>query len=204
MAAFLALTYLESQLPDLYVWLYITKVCVVAGLLFAFRSTLRDIVAEGRVILPAVLVGLAVFAEWVWIDKLIPYPHLGARTGYNPFTAIADPAVRSLFLAFRFLGLVALVPVMEELFWRSFLLRFVTDQDWERVPIGTFTWGAFAIVAGLFGLAHPEWLVAVIAAAAYGLLLWRTKSVFACVIAHAVTNLALGVYVIATKDWVYW
>jgi membrane protease YdiL (CAAX protease family) len=32
----------------------------------------------------------------------------------------------------------------------------------------------------------------------------RTKSLAACVLAHAVANLILGVYVMVTQQWGYW
>lgn len=204
MVVFVILTFLEPQFPKQYVWLTIGKALAVSATLIVCRSAWRDIRFDARMILPGLLVGLAVFAEWVLIDKGIPYPHLGTRTAFNPFLAIADPTQRALFLAFRFFGLVLLVPVMEELFWRSFLLRYITTPDYATLPIGEFSWTAFAVVAALFGLAHPEWLVAVICACAYGLLLRRTRSLFACVLAHATTNLALGLYVLLTRDWRYW
>jgi uncharacterized protein len=204
MALFMGLTFVEGYAPKYYIWIYFAKVLLVSASLFVFRGVWKDIRPDSRVILPAVLIGLLVFAEWVWLDKLIPYPHLGKRTGFNPFTEITDPATRSVFIAVRLYGLALLVPVMEELFWRSFALRYATSPNWESVPIGTYSWGAFWIVAAVFGLAHPEWLVAVICACAYALLLRWTRSLFACVVAHGVTNLALGLYVLVTRDWVYW
>lgn len=204
MVLFLILTQLEAYFPRQYVWVYIAKACIVTAALIVFRTTWKDIRPEARVLLPAILVGLAVFVEWVWLDKWVPYPHLGKREAFNPFIAVSNPSLRALFLAVRFYGLVLMVPVMEELFWRSFLLRYLTRPDFDAIAVGAFSWGAFAIVAGAFGVSHPEWLVAVLCAVAYGLLLRQTRSLFACVVAHAVTNLALGIYVISTGAWKYW
>ena len=205
MAAFMVLQSVESSAPKAYyVWLYLVKVIVVTALLVAFKTPWKDIRPRVHLLFPAVLVGLFVFIEWILLDKAIPYPHLGHRTSLDPFTAIEAPALRLLFLTARFYGLVFMVPVMEELFWRSFLLRYFTDSDFTKLPVGTFNWEAFLLVAIAFGLAHSEWLVAIICACAYALLLRQTRSLFACIVAHAVTNLALGVYVILTRDWVYW
>jgi len=33
---------------------------------------------------------------------------------------------------------------MEEIFWRTFLLRFVIDEHFEQVPFGKFSWLSFA------------------------------------------------------------
>lgn len=205
MAAFMLLSAAESSVPKAYyVWLYFAKVVVVTAALLWFREPWKDIRPRTNLLVPAVLVGLLVFIEWVLIDKWIPYPHLGSRTGLNPFTAIEVPALRILFLAVRFYGLAVMVPVMEEIFWRSFLLRYFSAPEFTNLPVGEFSWGSFWIVAVAFGLAHPEWLVAVICACAYALLLRQTKSLFACIVAHSTTNLALGVYVLLSQDWVYW
>jgi CAAX prenyl protease-like protein len=206
MAVFMGMTaLLEPRFPAHYVWLYIAKVCIVTGALVAFRAAWQDIRFEAHVLLLAALVGLAVFAEWVLLDTVTPpLAFLGQRAAFNPFTAIAEPGLRGLFLVFRFFGLVLMVPVMEELFWRSFLLRYLTKEDFTSLPIGTFSASAFGIVAVAFGAAHPEWLAALVCAAAYGLLLRQTRSLFACIVAHAVTNLALGLYVLITHQWHFW
>ena len=205
MAAFMVLTTIEGFAPSAYyVWLYVFKCVVVTAILFSYRTTWKDIQPSVHVLIPAVVVGLAVFGQWILLDKLIPYPHLGSRIGLNPFSTIENPIVLFIFLTVRFYGLTVMVPVMEELFWRSFLLRYMTEPDFTKLPLGTFSWQAFAIVAGMFGLLHSEWLVAVICACAYGLLLRQTRSLFACIIAHSVTNFALGIYVLVARDWSYW
>jgi uncharacterized protein len=205
MAAFIALTTVESLTPpSAYVWLYWVKITVVTVLLLRCKRPLLDIQPRANVLLPAFLVGLGVFLEWILLDQWIPYPHLGDRVGFNPLTAIADPNLRTLFLIARFYGLVILVPIVEELFWRSFLLRYLTDSDFTKLSIGSFSGQAFWLVAIGFGLSHPEWLVAVICACAYALLLRKTKSLFACIVAHSTTNLALGLYVMLTQAWIYW
>ena len=205
MVAFMVLTTVESSASKAnYIWLYLAKVVMVTATLLWFKRPLKDIRPKANVLIPAILVGLAVFIEWVLLDKWIPYPHLGQRTSLDPFAAIDSPILRSLFLVARFYGLVVMVPVMEELFWRSFLLRYFSDSYFTELPIGTFSWEAFFTVAVGFSLVHTEWLVAFICACAYALLLRQTKSIFACIVAHGTTNLALGVYVILTHDWVYW
>lgn len=103
MATFMVLTTAESSAPRAYyVWLYLAKVIVVTAVLLGFRTPWRDIRLKANMLVPAVLVGLLVFIQWILLDKAIPYPHLGDRTSFNPFTAIEDPALRLLFLTARF------------------------------------------------------------------------------------------------------
>lgn len=208
MVVFMALTQAEAQFPAYGMALYIGKVMAVTGALLAFRRPLADIRSDMRALPLALLVGLVVFVMWIVVDPLTPHPaflaSLGKRSEFNPFTTFPDPTQRVLFLAVRFYGLAVMVPVMEEVFWRSFLLRWFTDPDFEKVPLGTFSGMAFAIVALCFAVAHPEWLAAFLCAIAYGLLLRQTRSLFACIVAHGVTNLALGVYVLTTHAWKYW
>jgi CAAX prenyl protease-like protein len=201
---FAIFTTAESWLPlSWYPFIYGVQIVCIIGALLTWRTSLADIRWSPRLIVPAFTLGLTVLAAWIMIDKLLPYPHLGNRVGFNPF-AIPSPIVRDGFLATRFLGLVVVVPVMEELLWRSFLLRYLTGIEFLAVPIGTFTSEAFAGMVAVSAMAHPEWLVAIIASAAYGWLVFRTRSIFAAIVAHATTNAGLGVYILVTKNWKYW
>src|ERR1700678_1492867 len=128
MALFMVMTMLEGRWPGHYVWLYILKVVIVTTSLIVFREPWKDYRFDWRVVVPAILVGLFVFAEWIPVDRLTPYHFTGdKRTALDPFSTIHDPGVRNVFLAFRFFGLALMVPFMEELFWRSFLLRIISD-----------------------------------------------------------------------------
>jgi CAAX prenyl protease-like protein len=104
----------------------------------------------------------------------------------------------------RLAGAVLLVPVMEELFWRSFLIRYLIETDFSKVPIGQFTWASCIITVVLFGLEHNLILAGIMAGLAYNLLLYFTRSIFHCTLSHAVTNLLLGLYVLQTGNWHFW
>jgi CAAX prenyl protease-like protein len=204
MIVFGLFTTVEGLVPrSFYAPMYAIKLAAVIASLAFWRSTLGDIRPSWSVLLPSVLIGLGVFAAWVGIDSIVPYPHLGERIGFDPFSLQSSPG-RLAFLALRLSGLVLVVPVMEELFWRSFLLRWATNADFLSVPIGRFSLTAFGLMVGASALSHPEWLVAIVASAAYGLWVRRTGSLFAAVVAHSVTNCALGVFVVVTRSWKYW
>ena len=204
LALFLAITYAEGQSSANYVWIYFAKIVVVLGALIWAKATWRDIKIEPKQIPLGVISGLVLFAIWVCIEKAIHYPHLGERSAFNPFEKIPDVGLRNAFIAVRFFGLALLVPFMEEIFWRSFLLRYASQTNYQDLPIGKFTQAGAAISCVVFAAAHPEWIPAVIFALAMTALVWKTKSIFLCVIAHAVTNLALGIYVITQGAWALW
>lgn len=204
---FLVLTTVEGHFVRYYPILYAVKIALVGGLLLGLRCAYPpEARPQGRGLGLAVLAGTLLVFAWVIVDQHTPHLRwMGERVAYNPFQKIADPTARAAFLAVRFFGLVVIVPIIEETFYRGFLLRYVTDlDDFRRAPVGVFSLGALGINVALFASSHPEWLAAaVFALAMCGLLAW-TKSVFACIVAHGVTNLLLGLYVIHFGAWQYW
>jgi CAAX prenyl protease-like protein len=114
----------------------------------------------------------------------------------------ATPALAWGFLAVRFFGLVAVVPLIEEFFLRGFVMRFVIQADWWAVPFGKVN--RMALVLGtLVPMAmHPGELLA--AAVWFSMITWlmvRTRNIWDCVIAHAITTLLLGIYVVWSGHW---
>jgi len=128
---------------------------------------------------------------------------MGSAAAFDP-TTIQSVAQRNFFLAFRVFGAVIVVPVMEELFWRAFLIRWLVNEDFKSVAVGTFTWMSFGVTVALFGGEHYQWLAGLICGAMYNWLYYRRKDVFACVVAHAVSNAALAAWVLSRGDWKFW
>jgi CAAX prenyl protease-like protein len=125
---------------------------------------------------------------------------------FNPFDAISNPALLYSFIAIRTASAVLVVPVMEELFWRDYLWRYIlAPNDFKLAKVGEWGWAPFLIVSLAFGTVHGNWwLTAIVWAAMIGALLVYTKSIGACIIAHGTTNLLLAVYVLRTKEWAFW
>ncbi len=206
-ALFLLLTTLEGHVPpSTFPLVYAVKIALVGGLLIALRGGFPEARPGGGGWAAATALGLALFFLWIAVDRHTHhFAFLGTRTGFNPSREIATTAGIVFFLFVRFLGLVVVVPIVEELFYRGFLLRFVSDlDDFRRVPVGTFSALALGVNVVLFALSHPEWLAAAIFALALCLLLRWTRNLFACILAHGVTNLLLGVYILHTGQWQYW
>ena len=109
------------------------------------------------------------------------------------------------FLTIRLLGLCLVIPIAEEFFARGFLIRYIEDIDWDQIPIGEVTWKGLAGILAYGAMTHPGEVVA--ALAWFGLITWmflKTKNIWDCVVAHAVTNALLAVFVITTNTWELW
>ena len=186
----------------------VVRVAILAAVVWYFSRPVLDLRLASPLL--TVAFGIAVFAAWILPDLLFP----GYR-GHWLFTNSIAGAVSSsippedlrspLVLLFRTLRAALLVPIIEELFWRGWLMRWLDNPDFEKVPFGRYAHMAFWISAALFASEHgPYWDVGLMAGAAYNFWAIRTKRLGDCVLAHGVTNLCLSVYTIATGKWEYW
>jgi uncharacterized protein len=170
-------------------------------------------VLKGRLEKPflSLLIGIAVFVIWVAPDFLVPSWHhfilfdngiMGHPAGNTPPASKSDP----IFLAFRIAISVIAVPILEELFWRGWMIRWVINpHQFESLPLGAYTPVAFWAVALLFASEHGSfWDVGLAAGIIYNWWIMRTRSLWDCILAHAVTNGMLAAYVIGAGQWQYW
>ena len=204
---------LAAQFPSQYPLVYAAVVVVV--------TTLSWRLCRGRgIFIPhcrvggAILIGLVGIALWIGLSELRVEERIAEylpgwlrptrRAAYNPFAELALPLAAGGFVALRLFGLAVLVPLVEELFWRGFLLRWVISENWQDVPLGRFTVTSFLVVTLFFTLVHPEWFAAATYCALLnGLLYWK-RNLWDCIVAHSVSNLVLGVYVLLTGAWWLW
>lgn len=211
MAVFLALLALAGALrrPDGGFWLlapeywiYPAQTLICGALLlwfwreYDFRAPRKALVAVG--------IGLVVFALWIGPQQFLGFPP--RLTGFDPEVFAAQPALYWGTVIFRFLRLAVVVPLLEEIFWRGLLLRYLINEKFTEVPIGAFSWLSFGVVTVAFGFTHSpaDWIAALITGALYNLVAYRTRSLASCVVAHAVTNLLLGAWIMATRQWGFW
>lgn len=191
--------------PETFLYLYPIRAISAALALFLLRShydeiRLRDLANPLKTAV-SVVAGVLVLILWINMDWALPSQ--GTPQGFNP-TLIPDAITRNVMIAFRLAGAAIVVPIMEELFWRSFILRYIIDKEFTSVPVGLFTWPSFLITVVLFGLEHHYILAGIMAGIAYNALLYYTKSITHCILSHAVTNLLLGIYVLQTGRWNFW
>lgn len=211
MVTFMALLLLPSVLPSIgsgfwaqqsKYWVFPLQTIVCAALLWRFWPAYD--LRGPRKIWVGIGVGVVVFVLWIAPQSLLGFP---ARTeGFNPDLLAGQPAAYGLTVIFRFLRLVVVVPLVEEIFWRGFLLRYLINEKFDQVPFGTFSWLSFGVVTGAFCLSHTtaDWPAAAVTGALYNWVAYKTKSLSTCVITHAITNGLLGLWIMWTKQWGFW
>ena len=190
-------------------WFYPLRFCAVLAVILASS---RGVLAF-RPSAPwgSVAVGIAVFAIWIAPDLLFGPGYRHSPIFENPAMGSAASSAPAgfqrniVFLIVRTLGCTALVPVLEELFWRGWLMRRLIEPDFQSVKIGAYAPFAFWAVALLFASEHgPYWEVGLIAGVAYNWWCVRTRNLADCILAHAVTNGLLSAYVLYAGQWQYW
>lgn len=148
--------------------------------------------------------GVIAFVLWVSPQMIFGAP--GRFSGFDPYALAESGPLFWFTLLARFFRLAVVVPFLEEIFWRGFLMRYFIKEDFSKVPFGTANLGSFSAVVVLFAFVHnfQDIFGAITAGVIFNLVALRTKSLAACVVSHAVTNLLLGLYIVQTKQWGFW
>jgi hypothetical protein len=182
-------------------WIYPLQIVVCGIVLWRNRAVYEFMPVRGLAF--AGFIGLVALA--VWIAPQAAFGAAARTDGFDPWR-FGEGWPFWLNLSLRFARMVVIVPLLEEIFWRGFLLRYLIRQDFENVPFGTFSWKAFLIASAAFCFEHqlPDWPAALVTGALFNLVACRTRSLTACVFTHAVTNLALGIYILQTRQWGFW
>lgn len=195
-------------------WLPVARGLAIAALLAAFWRHYSELQYGGQTplsaqpengsltpILLAVVSGFAVFGAWITLDS--GWAVVGDMgKGFAPLKA--DGSIDWLLAGLRLFGLALVVPVMEELFWRSFLMRWIDRRDFLAMDPRQASLTAFALSSALFALEHTQWLAGLIAGFVYTWLYKKTGNLRVPIISHAVTNGTLGLWILATGNWRFW
>ena len=184
------------------------RLILLSAVLYVFSKRVIDLHATA--LAPSTLVGIAVFAIWILPDVLFPqyrqhWLFQNAVTGRLSSSLAVPDRLDGIVIGSRILRTVVLVPIIEELFWRAWLMRWLISPKFYGVRLGAYQAQSFWITALMFAAEHgPFWDVGLIAGIAYNWWMVRTRSLGDCILAHAVTNACLCGYVLATHRWEYW
>jgi uncharacterized protein len=209
-AAYIFFVALNNPLTDLFnwlhvdiKWLYVFRIGIVSLCLLYFWREYTEIKKKPVIsdFLYASVSGIIVLLIWIF-----PYPAwLGGNDtqAFNPL--LAETKIQSiLWISVRMMGAVIIVPIMEELFWRSFIMRWYDNEKFLAVKPENISNYSYVGSACLFALQHNLWFAGLFAGLVYGELYKTNKNLWVPIFAHAVTNGLLGVWIIWTHNWQYW
>ena len=186
-------------------WAYASRAAVAGVFLAAFMALVwRRGKPSASSLMWGVGAGVLVCVLWIFPEQFALYRKFFVIGGEAADTAIPspyDPAVCGWWLTIaKLIGSAFIIAPAEELFFRSFLYRWIQGDGAraDRFELSAFLW-----TVALFALEHNRWLAGAMAGAIYGIVAIR-KGLASAVIAHVVTNFALGVYVILRGDWAFW
>jgi len=209
---FLCLTAAQSSFgPSGQFWTYLAKTVLGGWLIWEVRPFIPEM--RWRFSMSAIAAGVFVFVVWVGLEKFLRVlgvdPAFAAfkssGPAWNPKEFFGDASLMAwVFIAIRILGSTLVVPPLEEVFFRSFVYRYIRQKDFESVPLGAFFPIPFLVTALLFGFEHHEWLSGILCGFVYqGLVCWK-KRLGDAITAHAITNFLLGLYVVTQNAWKFW
>ena len=207
MAIFLLITQAQTKWPIIYAPLYAVKTLVTAVALVILWKNYTKI--RWNYAWLGAIVGVTGIVQWIGMQLILEkyFPIFQpSPDAFNPINHFANHNEMIAFIAVRLTGAVLVVPVMEELFWRDYLWRqILSPNDFKLASVGEWGVAPFLIVSIAFATVHANWcLTAIVWAMMIGGLLIYTKSLGACIIAHATTNLLLGFYVLKYHAWGFW
>ena len=201
------------------VWMALMLALPTSAAAYAVRSAAAGtllatlVIFGGRLRMPSrasvlwgVGAGLLVCLLWIWPENFEFYRRFFIVGSGAPPDAPSpyDPAVCGWPLTLiKLAGSAFVIAPAEELFFRSFLYRWIQGGDSAGARLDRFDLTAFLWTVGLFALEHDRYLAGAIAGAVYGLLAIR-KGLASAIIAHIVTNLTLAIYVIHFSAWSFW
>jgi CAAX prenyl protease-like protein len=183
-------------------WFYLAKTIVGVWLIWEMRPFVPEM--RWAISWEAIAIGILIFAIWVGLDQFYPKFFHAVATG-NPNDIFGNgSALAWFFIAVHILGMTFIVPPLEEVFYRSFLYRFIASPNFLSVPLNRFLPLPFFATAIVFGFSHNEWLAGILCGAAYQWLVLRKNRLGDAMTAHAITNLLLGLWIVWRHDWHFW
>ena len=179
-------------------WLYPVRAGAMGVALWSFRRVYRQFTWTWS--WQAIAIGGAVFLVWMLLEPSVD----SSTTAVAHGIARLSGGMAALWVGFRVLGSVLMVPLAEELAFRGYVMRKLVARDFENVPLGHFTWPAFLLSSVVFGVFHGRWVAGSLAGMGYALALTRRGQLADAVVAHMTTNALIAAYVLSHHAWAFW
>lgn len=192
----LATVMVSSAASDGFDALYPLRPMVVALALWHYRKVYRQWSWDTS--WWPLAVGFLVFLVWVALE-----PAEGDRSLGTALSALPD-GQRQVWLAARVFGSVMLVPLVEELAFRGYLLRRLAGSALDGSDALRFTWSSFLVSSLAFGFLHGRWLAGTLAGMAFAFVLQRRNRLGDAVLAHMSANACIAAWVLLGGRWEYW
>ena len=186
-------------------WCYLAKTLAGIWLIWEMRPFVEEM--RWKVSGEAIAVGIGVFFIWVGLDGHYPrLAKLGADAGWNPPKQFGEESGAAwFFMLMRIAGSSLVVPPLEEVFYRSFVYRYLVNLNFRAMPLGQFHLLSFVVTSTLFGLMHPDrWVAGILCGLAYQWLVIRKGRLGDAMTAHGITNGLLGMYIVWRGAWSFW
>lgn len=184
-------------------WLYALQVVPAAAALAVLWRSYVELADRPAPVALALSAGAGIIVFVLWINLTEPWMRLGEpATSFVPVDASGGLLWPQILL--RTAGAVVLVPLVEELFWRSFLMRWIDRRDFLSVAARQVSVLAIVTSSAVFALGHDLWLAGIVAGLAYAFIYVLTGNLWNAVAAHAVTNLMLAIWVVQQGRWEFW
>jgi exosortase E/protease (VPEID-CTERM system) len=149
---------------------------------------------------PAILLGAIAFVAC----EVLQEPEAGNRGEEFRLQIAALGAARVPWMVCRVLGSVLVIPIVEELAFRGFLLRRLIGPDFTEVSLRPFDVKAFLLSSLAFGAIHQSVWAAVLAGMLYALAQNARGRTGDAILAHAVTNAILTGGALLGGRWAFW
>lgn len=178
-------------------FLYPVKIIAAGLALWCFRRSYQNLIRQWN--WQSALIGLLVFAIWILLE-----PSKNATSDWFVWLKQSSEPFAVFWLFFRIMGSVLLVPIVEELFFRGYLIRKLIAFDYDQVDPRRFTWFSLLLSSFLFGLLHQRWLAGSLAGAAFAYAQYRQGRLSDAVIAHVTANALIALAVLGFDQWHLW
>jgi len=186
-------------------WIYLFRTFVGAWCVWEMRALVPEM--RWKFSWEGLAAGVLALAIWVGLDPYYPPNNIIFKQGtaWNPFKQFGgNPALAWFFFVVRTVGTTVVVPPLEEVFYRSFLYRYLVKTNFLEMPFNRVHWLSFFVTSTFFGLQHFQWLAGILVGMLFQFLVIKKNRLGDAMFAHAVTNFLLSIWVLWKGAWNFW